>query len=92
MVMAIYILTLAAQLVLRLQIVFAIRACSLISTRRALARHNTADRARWPRGSPETIKSASMNGPARAGAGSRAPATRRVNDAHTGGRKPCYRP
>ena len=23
---------------------------------------------------------------------SRAPATRRVNDAHTGGRKPCYRP
>ena len=68
MVMAVYILTLAAQLVPRPQIVFAIRACSLISTRRALARHNTADRARWPRGSPETIKSASVNRSARTGA------------------------
>ena len=73
MVMAVYILTLAVQLVPRPQIVFAIRACSLISTRRALARHNTADRARWPRGSPQTIKSASVNRPARTGASRRRP-------------------
>jgi hypothetical protein len=51
MVMAVYILALAAQLVPCPQIVRAIRACSLVSTRRALARHNTADRGRWPRGS-----------------------------------------